>query len=83
MGFQKVKPGLKANYPEGFVMKFNVILEAAEEGGYNVTVPALDGCYTQGDTEEEAFKNAKEAILCWLEGLQKLNGIKSKPRGSS
>ena len=64
-------------------MKFNVILEAAEEGGYNVTVPALDGCYTQGDTEEEAFKNAKEATLCWLEGLQKLNGIKSKPRGSS
>lgn len=60
-------------------MKFNVILEPAEEGGFNVTVPALDGCFTQGDTEEEALKNAKEAILCYLEGLEKLNQIKSKP----
>jgi predicted RNase H-like HicB family nuclease len=60
-------------------MKFNVILEPAEEGGFNVSVPALDGCFTQGETEEEALQNAKEAILCYLEGLEKLNEIKSKP----
>lgn len=60
-------------------MKFNVILEPAEEGGFNVTVPALDGCFTQGDTEEEALENAKEAILCYFEGLEKVNQIKSKP----
>lgn len=60
-------------------MKFYVILEPAEEGGYNVSVPALDGCYTQGDTEEAALENAKEAIFCYLGGLQKLNEIKSKP----
>ncbi|OQX89510.1 MAG: hypothetical protein B6D65_02805 [candidate division Zixibacteria bacterium 4484_93] len=60
-------------------MKFNVILEPAEEGGFNVSVPALDGCFTQGDTEEEALENAKEAILCYLEGLEKVNQIKSKP----
>lgn len=61
-------------------MKFNVILEAAEDGGYNVKVPAFDGCFTQGETEEEALKNAKEAIICYLEGLEKINQIKSKPR---
>lgn len=60
-------------------MKFNVIIEPAEEGGFNVTVPALDGCFTQGETEEEALENAKEAIFCYLEGLEKLNQIKSKP----
>jgi len=60
-------------------MKFNVILEPAEEGGFNVSVPALDGCFTQGDTEKEALKNAREAILCYLEGLEKVNQIKSKP----
>lgn len=60
-------------------MKFNIILEPAEEGGYNVTVPALDGCFTEGDTEEEAMKNAEEAIICYLEGLEKLNTIYSKP----
>ena len=31
-------------------MKFNVMLEEAEEGGFVVTVPALDGCITEGDT---------------------------------
>ena len=60
-------------------MKFNVVLEPAEEGGFNVTVPALDGCFTQGETEKEALKNAKEAILCYLEGLEKVKQIKSKP----
>ena len=60
-------------------MKFNVVLEPAEEGGFNVSVPALEGCFTQGETEEEALQNAKEAILCYIEGLEKLNEIKSKP----
>ena len=60
-------------------MKFNVILEKAEEGGFNVIVPALDGCYTQGDTESEALENALEAICCYLEGLEKLNKMFTSP----
>jgi len=60
-------------------MKFNVILEEAKEGGFVVTVPALDGCITEGDTLEDALSNAKEAILCYLEGIVKLNEIKSRP----
>ena len=60
-------------------MKFYVTLEPAEEGGFNASVPALEGCFTQGETEEEALENAKEAILCYLEGIQKLNEIKGKP----
>ena len=60
-------------------MKFNVVIEEAEEGGYNITVPALDGCFTQGETMDEALDNAKEAIVCYLEGLEKLNEIKTKP----
>jgi len=61
-------------------MKFNVILKPAKYGGFDVIVPALDGCFTQGNTEKEAIKNAKEAILCYLEGLQKVNQIKSRPK---
>ncbi len=60
-------------------MKFTVILKKAKEGGYVVTVPALDGCFTQGETKKEALENAKEAILCYLEGLEKVNQIKSRP----
>lgn len=58
-------------------MKFNIILEKADEGGFIVRVPALDGCCTQGETEAEAVKNAREAIVCYLEGLEKVNRIKS------
>jgi len=46
-------------------MKFIVVLDPAEEGGFNVSIPALDGCFTQGENEEKALKNAKEAILCY------------------
>jgi len=59
-------------------VRFNIILDPDEDGGFSVTVPALDGCFTQGETEEEAIKNAKEAILCYIEGLEKVNQIKSK-----
>lgn len=60
-------------------MRFNIVLQKAPEGGYNVRVPALDGCFTQGDTMAEALANAREAIICYLEGLEKINEIKTKP----
>jgi len=60
-------------------MKFMVLLKPAEEGGFNVSVPALDGCFTQGMDEKEALKNAKEAIKCYLEGMEKVNEIKTEP----
>jgi len=58
-------------------MKFILVLDPAEEGGFNVSVPALDGCFTQGESEEESLKNAKEAILCYLEGMEKVSSLSS------
>lgn len=59
---------------EGVAMKiydFKILLEPDDEaGGYVVTCPALPGCYTQGDTIDEAIENIKEAILLCLEDLQ-------------
>lgn len=40
-----------------------------EQGGYTVTVPALPGCITEGDTLEEAIAMAKEAIQLYIESL--------------
>ena len=40
-----------------------------EEGVYAVTVPALPGCFTQGETVEEAIEMAKDAIALHIEGL--------------
>ena len=48
-------------------MKFTVILEPEEEGGYSVHCPALPGCHSQGETREEALANIKEAIEGILE----------------
>ncbi|EQD56968.1 Uncharacterized protein family UPF0150 domain protein, partial [mine drainage metagenome] len=52
-------------------MKYTIILELQEEGGYTVTVPALPGCISEGDTKEEAIENIKDAISGYIESLQK------------
>lgn len=52
------------------VVSYTVHFVPADEGGFTVTVPALDGCITEGDTFEEAEQNAREAILLYLESLQ-------------
>jgi len=51
-------------------MKYKVIVEAQEAGGYTVYVPSLPGCVSQGRTTEEAMTNIKEAIEVYLESLR-------------
>ena len=46
-------------------MNIDVILHK-DENGYWAEVPALKGCYTQGDTIEEIKTNIKDAITAWL-----------------
>jgi len=50
--------------------QYTIILDPdPEEGGYTVTVPALPGCVTQGETIEEAIAMAKDAIRLYIETL--------------
>lgn len=50
--------------------KYTIILEPdIDEGGYTVTVPALPGCITQGETIEECIQRAQEAIISYIESL--------------
>ena len=51
-------------------MKLRVILEPSDEGGYTVTVPALPGCLSEGQTKEEALRNVREAIELYLEPIE-------------
>ena len=51
-------------------MKLTVQLEPSEEGGFTVTVPALPGCISEGDTREEALRNIREAIGLYLESVE-------------
>ena len=48
------------------ILKFNAVFLEEEDGGYSVNVPALPGCFSQGDTFEEAVKNIQEAIQLYL-----------------
>lgn len=48
-------------------MRFKVILEVSDEGGYTVYVPSLPGCISEGETVEESLENIREAILLYLD----------------
>jgi len=48
---------------------YTIELEALEKGGFSVTVPALPGCVTWGDSFDHAVAMAREAIELWLEEL--------------
>ena len=50
-------------------MKYTVILEPQEVGGYTVRCLELPGAISQGETKEEAVGNVKEAISLVLEVL--------------
>lgn len=55
------------------MLHYKILLNPAKEGGYTVTVPALPGCITEGDTIEEAIAMAKEAINLYIEELKNRN----------
>ena len=55
-------------------MKYPVVLEKSDEG-YSVNCPALPGCWSQGETEQQALDNIRDAIHEYLEVLrEQLNG---------
>jgi len=51
-------------------MLFKVILRPdKEDGGFNMNSPALPGCHSQGDSEQEAVENIEDAMKRCLEVL--------------
>ncbi len=45
---------------------FPAVFKPAEEGGYYVTFPDLENCFTDGDTQEEALENANDVLNLML-----------------
>lgn len=59
-------------------MRLNVVVKPdPEDGGYNVSCPALPGCHSQGDTIDEALENIREAIEACLEALNERARVSS------
>jgi len=50
-------------------MKYTVVLHRSEEG-YSVSCPGLPGCWSQGQTEEEALENIRDEIREYLEAVK-------------
>jgi hydroxyacylglutathione hydrolase len=73
-------------------MRYTVILEQEQDGGYVASVPALPGCVSQGDTRAEALNNIREAIELYVEDCrdagdpiptkQERSSLRSRPRRS-
>jgi predicted RNase H-like HicB family nuclease len=48
-------------------MRYTVIRDREEDGGYVAIVPSLPGCVSQGDTRDDALKNIREAADLYIE----------------
>ena len=66
------------------VYQYTAVFEPDNEaGGFTVTIPALPGCISEGDTFEEAVENIKDAAKLYLEDVRDENGrIPSESRGT-
>lgn len=51
-------------------MRFKVVLEPSDEGGFTVYVPSLPGCISEGNSVDEALANIREAVELYLEPVE-------------
>ena len=54
-------------------MEYTILIHRAEEGGFWAELPALSGCFSQGETVEETMVNTKEAIELHISCLREDN----------
>jgi len=52
--------------------RFTIVVERDEDGIYIASCPALQGCYSQGDTYEEAVENIRDAIRLHIEARREV-----------
>nr|WP_315598095.1 type II toxin-antitoxin system HicB family antitoxin [uncultured Cupriavidus sp.] len=50
-------------------MEFPIAIHKDPTSTFGVTIPDLPGCYSAGETIEDAVCNAHEAIICHLQAL--------------
>lgn len=62
---------------------YTIELSPLENGGFSVTVPALPGCVTWGNSFDHAVAMAREAIELWLEELSEHGEPIPEERGAA
>ena len=56
-------------------MRYTVLLEPEQDGGFVVSVQALRECISQGDTREEALASIREAISLYVEDCREADPV--------
>ena len=59
-------------------MKLKVLVHPEEVGGFSVSVPAFPGCFSQGETLDEALVNIREAAELWIESACEIAEIDAR-----
>jgi predicted RNase H-like HicB family nuclease len=60
---------LAGSEPNGAIMRYPIIMHTENHRVFGVTVPDLPGCFSVGDSIEEAIDNAHEAIMLYIEDM--------------
>ena len=58
-----------------------IIYWSDEDGSYVVEIPELPGCMSDGETYEEAIRNAQIAVSEWIETARSLGREIPQPKG--
>jgi predicted RNase H-like HicB family nuclease len=56
------------------VQTYSVVIHEDPQGGFWAEVPALPGCYSQGETIDDLVTNSREAIAGVLDVLKEQGG---------
>jgi predicted RNase H-like HicB family nuclease len=59
-------------------MKLHITIEKDDSGYFVADVPALPGCFSQGETRQKAIQNIHEAIEGWMEVMESKQHIPKK-----
>jgi predicted RNase H-like HicB family nuclease len=54
-------------------------LSAADGGGYLASIPDLPGCVSDGETQEEAIRNVRDAMSAWIDEARRLGRSVPEP----
>ena len=64
--------------PQGYRVVIRPLSEA-EGGGFVAIVPELPGCMSDGESPEDALRNAYDAIACWIEAAEEMGRAVPQP----
>ena len=66
-----MKNGKPSKRPKTYTLQ--IVVEMDEDGRYVASCPALEGCYSQGDSFEQALHNVRDVVAMCLDELREEN----------